>query len=380
MSSLKDAKYEPFEVEKFTQAQWEEVTRYHNEVQAWFFPELPEKSVEAVKQIYSFKDPRRDVHRIIAWDDSREKMYGAGGLYTSSTKDPKHEENKHIGTIRITIREPYRRQKVATNILRQLARKAKELGITTLQGDADLESGKAFCRKYGAKVAAKAFLSRLKIEDVDFDMINKWRKEGEKRAEGVVLERYSTIPREHVDEFISLEIELGKLEREIARDSGDEESVEGHIPMDAETYYHYAQERAKQGEETVIILSREPDGRFSGMTLVDYNRKTEPGVVWQGLTGVRKAYQGRGIGKWLKAEMISYLTEHYPGMKEIDTGNATTNAPMLSINRRLGFQTVRDNITFKIGVDELIERLGQHNLIGHSKHQNNGHPRRLLCA
>ncbi len=358
MSNLKDAKYEPFEVERFTQAQWEELTRYHNEVQAWFFPELPEKSVEVLKQIYTFKDPRRDVHRVIAWNDSREKIYGAGGLYASSEKDPKHEENKHIGTIRITIREPYRRQKAATNILRQLARKAKEQSITTLQGNAELEPGKAFCRKYGAKIAARAFLSRLKIEDVDFDMINQWRREGEKRAEGVALERYSTIPEEHVDEFISLATELDELEREIARDSGDEESVEGHFVMDAEAYYHHVKQWAKEGEESVIILSREPDGRFSGMTEVYYNRKTEPGKVWQGLTGVRRAHQGRGIGKWLKAEMIAYLKEHYPSMKEIETGNATTNAPILSINRRLGFQAVRDEMTFKIGVDELLDRLG----------------------
>jgi len=80
MSSLKDAKYEPFEVESFTQAQWEELTRYHNEVQAWLFPELPKKSVEVLKQIYTFEDPRRHVYRVMAWDDSREKMYGAGGL------------------------------------------------------------------------------------------------------------------------------------------------------------------------------------------------------------------------------------------------------------------------------------------------------------
>jgi len=80
MSSLKDAKYEPFEVESFTQAQWEELTRYHNEVQAWLFPELPKKSVEVLKQIYTFEDLRRNVYRVMAWDDSREKMYGAGGL------------------------------------------------------------------------------------------------------------------------------------------------------------------------------------------------------------------------------------------------------------------------------------------------------------
>lgn len=107
----------------------------------------------------------------------------------------------------------------------------------------------------------------------------------------------------------------------------------------------------------MIMLSREPDGSFSGMTEVSYNRKTEPGKVWQGMTGVRKANQGRGIGKWLKAEMIVYLKEHYPGINEIDTGNATTNAPMLSINRRLGFRTVRDDVTFKISVNNLLEQL-----------------------
>jgi GNAT superfamily N-acetyltransferase len=357
MSGLKDVRFEVFEVDRFTQAQWEEVARYHNEVQSWLDPELPGKSVEAVNQIYAVKDPRRDVFRVMAWGDSGERMFGAGGLYVSSVSDPAYEDNRHIGTVRITVRELYRRRKVATNILGQLARRAKELGVVTLQGSADLESGKAFCVKFGAKVAGRAFLSRLKIEDVDFDMIDQWRREGEKRAVGVVLERYSTIPEEYIDEFISLMTELIDLEREIARGSGDEGSVEGRFVLDAESYYHRVRESIKRGEETVILLSRELDGRFSGMTLVDYNRETEPGRVWQGLSGVRKAYQGRGIGKWLKAEMIAYLREHYPGMTEIDTGNATTNAPMLSINRRLGFQTVRDNVTFKIGVDELLERL-----------------------
>ena len=44
-------------------------------------------------------------------------------------------------------------------------------------------------------------------------------------------------------------------------------------------------------------------------------------------------------------------------MIEIRTGNATVNAPMLSINRRLGFKTIHDGVTYKIGVDELLEKL-----------------------
>ena len=44
-------------------------------------------------------------------------------------------------------------------------------------------------------------------------------------------------------------------------------------------------------------------------------------------------------------------------MTVIITGNATVNAPMLSINRRLGFKTIHDGISYRIGVDELIEKL-----------------------
>lgn len=75
------------------------------------------------------------------------------------------------------------------------------------------------------------------------------------------------------------------------------------------------------------------------------------------MTGVGHKYQGRGLGKWLKAEMIAHLKEIYPDMSEIRTGNATVNAPMLSINRRLGFKTIHDGVTYKIDVDELLEKL-----------------------
>ncbi|HXF82814.1 MAG TPA: GNAT family N-acetyltransferase [bacterium] len=58
-------------------------------------------------------------------------------------------------------------------------------------------------------------------------------------------------------------------------------------------------------------------------------------VLYQGITGTRRAYRGRGIALALKLRTIAYARE--AGKREIRTWNDTLNAPMLAINTRLGF-------------------------------------------
>jgi len=63
--------------------------------------------------------------------------------------------------------------------------------------------------------------------------------------------------------------------------------------------------------------------------------KDEPGHLYQGLTGVRREYRGRGLAMALKLKTIQYAREH--GYSLIKTSNATVNEGMLAINGRLGF-------------------------------------------
>ncbi|GHF51964.1 GNAT superfamily N-acetyltransferase [Deinococcus metalli] len=63
---------------------------------------------------------------------------------------------------------------------------------------------------------------------------------------------------------------------------------------------------------------------------------SDPRRLDTGLTGTRRAWRRRGLALALKLAAIRVALAH--GAAEIWTGNATTNAPMLAINERLGFR------------------------------------------
>lgn len=61
----------------------------------------------------------------------------------------------------------------------------------------------------------------------------------------------------------------------------------------------------------------------------------EPGNLYQGLTGVREGFRGKGIAMALKLHVIRFAKEH--GYTMIKTWNATVNTGMIAINEKLGF-------------------------------------------
>jgi RimJ/RimL family protein N-acetyltransferase len=56
---------------------------------------------------------------------------------------------------------------------------------------------------------------------------------------------------------------------------------------------------------------------------------------WSGMTGTRRAFRGRGLATLVKAD--SLRRAHAAGLTHAFTGNDAENAPMLAVNRRLGY-------------------------------------------
>jgi GNAT superfamily N-acetyltransferase len=110
------------------------------------------------------------------------------------------------------------------------------------------------------------------------------------------------------------------------------------------------------GEVTHTVITREPDGVISGITDVTW-APYRPAIIHQQFTGVRPDARGRGLGKWIKAAMLLHLRKLYPDAEWVVTDNAGSNAPMLKINRTLGFKAYRQGTEYQITRDDLAERL-----------------------
>lgn len=76
--------------------------------------------------------------------------------------------------------------------------------------------------------------------------------------------------------------------------------------------------------------------RLVALSFLDF--PVERGHVWTGYTACDRAYRGRGIAQAVKDESVGQAVEL--GIPRIRTGNDSHNAPMLAINRKLGYVPV----------------------------------------
>jgi GNAT superfamily N-acetyltransferase len=84
------------------------------------------------------------------------------------------------------------------------------------------------------------------------------------------------------------------------------------------------------------------DGEPAAVSLLVADPESGRAANW--FTGTRRPYRGRGLGSAVKLASIAWAREH--GIVELVTDNDETNAPMLAINRRLGFRPARRRVEY----------------------------------
>jgi RimJ/RimL family protein N-acetyltransferase len=72
---------------------------------------------------------------------------------------------------------------------------------------------------------------------------------------------------------------------------------------------------------------------------------TALGRATNAFTATLPAYRGRGLA--LAAKIASLRWAAANGIEQVATGNDDTNAPMLAINRRLGYRPIGRLVTYK---------------------------------
>ncbi|NHJ84804.1 MAG: GNAT family N-acetyltransferase [Asgard group archaeon] len=340
---------EIFEPKKASEELWQ---KYFASTEKMFKEENPKDDLpdrELEKEFMRNPNPYYDIYRWIVFvNEEKEQIIGRGTFWFENELTPNYEEVKDKGYFYFAIEKEYRRKGIGSEIFKLISRKAKECNKNILRVHVTNPSGIDYCQKRKGEQKAERAENRLYLEKVDWELVYTWREEGKKRASEVRLETFEVVSEEDLVEYCELYTEVFNR--------APQEDLIAKVVIDPKRRRADEEDVKEKGYKWVTIISREQNGVISGLTEIYYH-KANPKEVEQELTGVLEGYQKRGLGKWLKAEMLFYIKEKFPEAEFISTGNNDRNAPMLSINNRMGFERYKTELVFEFNPTMILNEL-----------------------
>lgn len=255
--------------------------------------------------------------RVVAFCDGRAVAVG----HLELTRDP---ANAALAVVEI---EPLPSD-ASIPVLGELLAMARADGRASVIAWGDCTSvADAFWTELGAELRSTEQESDLDMASVDAEMMNGWIS----AAPGDInlVSWQGRCPEEHIDALVATANAMNDAPT-------DDLEIEDMV-FDAATLRAEFDARDACGIDYLGILAICADGSAAGATEVFVNR-FRPAFAWQWNTVVLPAHRGRGIGRWMKAAMWQRLRAEAPEVATLRTGNAQSNAAMLSINTEMGFR------------------------------------------
>ncbi|HET8569480.1 MAG TPA: GNAT family N-acetyltransferase [Candidatus Limnocylindria bacterium] len=260
----------------------------------------------------------------------------------------KADTNQDLREVNLAVHPGHRRRGLATELLRRsLEGLADDLTLTGYGNDR-VPAGAVFAARVGAKPGLAMHLNQLVLADVDRALIEEWATLDPEGYRAVWIT--GNVPDELIENFI------------VAYDTMNT-APRGDLKMDdwkttPEMVREWDRTRAISGRERwAVLVIEERTGETAGYTEVSLDPAT-PHVIGQQGTATIPAHRGRGIGKWMKALVIRRILAERPAARFIRTGNATSNAPMLAINTRLGFKPAWASTVYQVKAGDAKRALG----------------------
>lgn len=226
--------------------------------------------------------------------------------------------------IKVIVAPEYRNRKLGTQLYTEALRVAREQGANELESRVreDDPVANKFAEKRGFKIEFHSFESTLDLASFDESKFN------------------DHMARLHADgyRFFSL-AEAGATEEnkhklyEVNRAAGLDNPGSGGTFSDYHSFSKSVFEASWFRADTQLLASHAD--RWVGIAAIGLY--PEQGYAYNAFTGVLREHRGHGLAQALKLQTI--LLAKREGARYIRTNNDSNNAPMLAINRKLGYQS-----------------------------------------
>jgi mycothiol synthase len=317
-------------------------------------PDDPVKPDHLVEQEMKRPDPFQIEYRYEMARDGTDRLRTAllswFSASTAKPGSPGYDTNKHIMWAAASVHRDNRRRGIGGAWISLVVELMDRHGCTTLSIGAEEPSGHGFLKWMGAEGKFSGAQNRLKLTEVDWAMLKRWADDGPMSSPNSKLEVYDgDLPEAMWEDYCP---QLTRMLNTMPWEQMDHGEI---VVTPAQLAEWYAR-MALGGRTEHTMLTREPNGLISGITDMQH-ASYQPTMIHQGFTGVRTDTRGRGLGKWLKAAMLLHMRELYPKLERVVTDNARSNAPMLAINKTIGFKEYRAETEYQISRDRVAARL-----------------------
>ncbi len=343
----------PFDLIHGSPSGWSRYHEFWKDLTKEFYPEQPPMDMNTWKRMLLADLGEIDMVAYEAVDlQQNERIAGFFRLWFSKESSPSYRGNEHICNLAgISVRSEYRRRGIATKLLPAVYDETKGHGRRSVTGSILNEAGRILVGKIGGKEALEMQDNRLHLDDVDWNMVSQWVEEGLKRSPGTRIEFFRSIPDEMLEQYCD-------VFTEVSNQAPRDELRVGDQIVTPESWRARMEKYAEAGMKYLAALTIEENGVISGLTDVAWY-PSQPSFLMQSFTGVQEKHRGRGLGKWLKGAMLLRVRDEFPSVITVSTQNATSNDPMLHINRQLGFKLYREIYVFQMELRKLKKYLGR---------------------
>jgi GNAT superfamily N-acetyltransferase len=276
------------------------------------YPNDPPVATETMKWLMERGDPERPNARIVAEADGR--IVGSGYLRGAPPLPDL--------LLNIEVDPAHRRQGIGTRLL-QAIDAADERRLPTLMMIVETDAGSlAFARHHGFAERDRQSESVLDLASFDPDKFADARDAAV--ARGIAFKTMAEIDSPEMRQ------RLFRMADQVSQDMPTKDPIP---PMTYDAFLSTWLE-APHSRPDLLVIGFDGDEPVAVSMVNVYPNGT--GYNW--MTGTLASHRGHGLGLAVKVEALRRARE--AGVAEVRTDNHERNAPMLAINRRLGYQTL----------------------------------------